>query len=300
MRKTFPFLLFCALSLGLVAQVFSQQPSTPTGRGLPPLSVEPVGRDIYEVKGGAGANAGFFVTEREVVLIDVKMTPESGGQMLAAIRRITPHALGYIILTHSDTDHVNGLSAFPRAVPVVSHENTRARMEKAAPKDLMGVRLPQITFSDRLRLYFEGPQKRSHIDLLYFGPAHTDGDLVVFFPEEKVAFVGDLIFMDRDQLIHLAKNGTSFGLVKALRGVLALDADVFVPGHGGLATKKDIGALIDRIEGAQKKVAALLNEGKTLEEVKAAFGGDDKAAPQAATRWMGLIEVIYHDLIEKR
>src|SRR5208337_4660672 len=107
--------------------------------------------------------------------------------------------------------------------------------------------------SDRLRLYFDGPQKESHIDLLYFGPAHTDGDLVVFFPEEKVAFVGDLIFMDRGQLIHLAKNGTSFGLVKALKGVLGLDADIFVPGHGGLATKKDIAALIERIEGAQKK-----------------------------------------------
>ena len=63
MKKSFPLLLFCVLSLGLVAQVFAQQPSTPAWQGAPPLSVEPVRRDIYEVKGGAGANAGFFVGE---------------------------------------------------------------------------------------------------------------------------------------------------------------------------------------------------------------------------------------------
>ena len=157
--------------------------------------------------------------------------------------------------------------------------------------------LPNITFSERLSLYLGGVLRSKRIDLFYFGPAHTDGDAVVYFPDEKVAFIGDLIFIGRDPLIHRHKNGSSFGLVKVLKAILNLDAEIFVHGHGDLATKKEILGVIQTVEEKQIRIQALVKEGKTLDQVKKIFNIEDRTG---GMRWPSLIEVIYLELTEKR
>lgn len=112
--------------------------------------------------------------------------------------------------------------------------------------------------------------------------------------------MGDLFFNTRDQLIHLHKNGSSFGLVKVLKAILKLDADVFIHGHGNPATKKDIQAHIQSIEERQAKVQALVKEGKTLEEVKKAFNIDDRPAQPGATVYPSVVEVTYRELTAKK
>jgi glyoxylase-like metal-dependent hydrolase (beta-lactamase superfamily II) len=157
--------------------------------------------------------------------------------------------------------------------------------------------LPNITFSDRLSLYFGSGPRGARIDLFYFGPAHTDGDAVVYFFDEKVAFIGDVIFIGRDMLIHRQKNGSSFGLVKVLKAILNLDAEIFIHGHGDLATKKDIQNLIQNVEEKQIRVQALVKEGKTLEQVKRIFNIEDQPG---GMRWMSLVEIIYLELTERK
>jgi cyclase len=280
--------VFVGLSLlGLLFPAFAQQQ-------VPPLSVQNMRGNIYQVKGGAGANTGFFIGEKEVFVIDAKMTEDSARQMIAEIRKLTPKPIRYIIITHSDRDHVNGLVGFPRELQIISHENTGTHMDKAFQSPGERVYLPDITFSERLTLFSPaGTPKAKRIDLLYFGPGHTDGDAVVYFPDEKVAFIGDLIFIGRDQLIHRHKNGTSFGLVKVLKNVLSIDAQVFVNGHGDPVTKKEIENHIRSIEEKQARIVALMKEGKTLEQVKKIYNIDDKPG---ATPWPSLVEVIYLEL----
>ncbi len=299
MKRFFSFALLCILLLGPIAPTWAQQNTSQQSpsqkQEILPVSVQNVKGSIYQVKGGMGANTGFFIGEKEVLIIDAKMTEDSARQMIAEIRKLTPNPIAYIALTHSDADHVNGLVGFPEGINIISHEKTRVHMENAFQSGRERIYLPNITFSERLHLYLGGTPRSKRIDLFYFGPAHTDGDAVVYFPDEKVAFIGDLIFVGRDLLIHRHKNGNSFGLVKVLKAILKLDAEIFVHGHGDLATRKEILAVIQNVEEKQIRIQALVKEGKTLEQVKKVFKIED--GPNR--RWMSLVEVIYRELTEK-
>jgi cyclase len=221
--------------------------------GSSPISVQNVRGKIYLVKGGSGANTGFFVAGKEVMVIDAKMTEDAANGMITEIKKVTPNPITRVALTHSDSDHVNGLVAFPPGIQIISQENTRASMSNASEWARHQACLPNITFSDKLSIYLAGDSKSTRVDLLYFGPAHTNGDAVVFFPEEKVAFVGDVVAMGRDPLIHQEKGGSASGMVKVLKSLLSLDADTYLSGHSDPATRKDIEDLVKRLNEKQAK-----------------------------------------------
>jgi glyoxylase-like metal-dependent hydrolase (beta-lactamase superfamily II) len=288
--------LACILCSFFVFAAAQQQP-TPQRQAPPPIRVEKIKGNIFQVKGGSGANTGFFISDHEVVVIDAKMTEEAAKQMLAEIGKITPNPVTKIILTHSDGDHVNGLVGFPSGIDIICQDNTRDHMVKAFETDQQLEHLPTITYSDRLSLHFGSGKKTDRVDLLYFGPAHTNGDAVVFFTNEKVAFIGDLLFLGRDPLIHRAKNGTSIGLVKVLKALLSLDAETYASGHNELTTKKEIQDFMESIVDKQMKIQTLVNSGKSLDQVKKVFNID---TPAGGSRWPSLVEVIYLEIIEKK
>ena len=94
--------------------------------------------------------------------------------------------------------------------------------------------------------------------LANFGPAHTSGDSIVFFPKERAAFVGDLVFLGRDPLVHRQKGGTSFGLARNLEGArrhleTSLDRD---PGWGS-SLGIDLPRLVDAIDDRLASIRAL-------------------------------------------
>jgi cyclase len=298
-KRSFALVIFCLLFLGLISPISAQHPSSqqaqPLKQEVPSIFVQNVRGNIYQVKGGMGANTGFFIGEKEVLVIDAKMTEDAAKQMIAEIKKLTLNPISYITITHSDADHVNGLVGFTQGINIISHEKTRAHIYQAFQSDQQRAYLPNITFSDTLSLFLGSVLRGTRIDLFYFGPAHTDGDAVVYFRDEKVAFIGDLLFIGRDFLIHRSKNGSSFGLVKVLKAILDLDAEAFVHGHGDLATKKDIQNLIQSVEEKQVKIQAVVKEGKTLEQVKKIFNIEDRGM-----RRMSLVEVIYLELTEKK
>jgi glyoxylase-like metal-dependent hydrolase (beta-lactamase superfamily II) len=287
------FLLLFALQSWAAAQQtqpaqYRQQPA--------PISIEKISANIYEVKDGSGANADVFITEKEILVIDAKMSEESSKEMLEEIKKLSPNPVGYIALTHSDGDHVNGLPGFPAGLKIIAHEETRRYMADAFKDEKQKAYLPKITFSEKLSLYFGNHA----VQMLYFGPAHTSGDAVIYFTEEKVAVLGDLLFIGRDPLIHRHKNGSSFGLVKTLKAVLGLDAEIFLSGHADKATRSDIETMIKSLEEKQSKIKALIEEGKSLEEIKKIFNVEDRPAQPGRTRFMSLPEVIYLELTEKK
>ena len=283
-------LLFCASAgLGSPVQTDSKTPP-PQAPPQEPVTVLKVKDHIYEIKGGNGANTGFYVGKKEVVVIDAKMTEESAKQMIVEVRKITPNPIKRILLTHSDRDHVNGLTAFPAGVTIVAHEETRRYMDEAFKGDTLRAFLPDITFASRATVY----EDSAKIELIYFGPAHTSGDAVILFPRDKVAFVGDLLTVGRDPLIHLSKKGTSFGLVRVLNAILRLDADVFVSGHSDVAGRAEIETEIQSVQEKQARVKELVDRKKTLDEVKKAFN------VQEGGRWPSLYEVIYREMTEKK
>ena len=283
--KTFIRILFIGIMCCVVSGVGYSQPQTP------PISVEKVAGNIYAVTGGSGANTGFFIGKKGVLVIDAKMTTESARQMIEEIKKLTPLPIQDVVLTHSDGDHVNGLTGFPHGLEIISQANCKREMEEAFkdPKyEALRGYLPNQTFADKKNLRM-GSER---IELLHFGPAHTSGDTVIFFRAEKVAFVGDLVFIGRDPLIHRQKGGTSIGLVKTLHALLALPAMQYVTGHSGVVSKSDIETLVKSIEEKQAKIRAMIQEGKSLDDVKKAFGVEDRPG----RHFMSLAEVIYLDL----
>jgi cyclase len=290
-------LIIVASAAAAVQQAQTQaQPAQPAQyRQEPaPVTLEKIAGNIYQVKGGSGANGGVFIGEKEILVIDAKMSADSIKQMIAEIQKISTNPIGIVALTHSDGDHVNGLTGFPAGVKVIAHQKTRRDMDEAFTEDALRAYLPQITFFDKLNLYF-GPRR---VEMLYFGPAHTSGDAVVYFPEEKTVFLGDLLFVGRDPLIHRHKNGNSFGLVKVLRAVLALDAEIFLSGHAERATRADVEAMIKSLEEKQAQIRAMINEGRSLEEIKKFYKIEDRPAQPGRPRFLSLPEVIYLELTE--
>ena len=269
---------------------YQQQPS--------PIALEKIAANIYQVKGGSGANCGVVIGEKEVMVIDAKMSEESAKQMLAEIAKLSPVPVRVLAFTHSDGDHVNGIAGFPADIKILAQEETKRYMDEAFTDEKQRAYLPLIkTFASGGPEYDLGGRK---VQLIHFGPAHTSGDVVVYFPQEKVAFLGDLFFAGRDPLVHRHKNGNSFGLVKVLNSVLQLDAEVFLSGHAEKAARADIKALIKSIEDKQAQIEAMIAEGKSLDEIKKFYKVEDRPASPGRPQFLSLAEVIYLEFMEKQ
>ena len=271
-----------------------------------PLSIQKIKGNIYMVKGGSGANTGFYVGDNEVLVIDAKMTADSEKQVIQEMKAVTSKPITLVILTHSDGDHVNGLNGLGSGLKIYAHPQTKKDMEEASKEPNMqylGEYLPNdvcspCTASKETAMNIQMGNEK--IQLYFFGPAHTSGDLVVYFPAEKIAFIGDLAFTDRDPLIHRAKGGSSAGLLEALKGILALDADTFISGHSDPLTRKDIQDLYTSVSEKRDKIRAMVAEGKSLEEIKKAFGIQEETSKPGGMRFMSFVEVVYLDLTEKK
>jgi cyclase len=256
--------LFCS-SVILLAQ----------NQELKPVSLEKVSGNIYQILGGSGANGGVYIGENGILVIDSKMNEESVRQTIAAIKQISDKPIKYLVNTHSDGDHIMGNRWFPESVTFVSQKNCRDDFFKEnfgrvsdwdEPQFFPFV--PSLAFKDNMDIWM-GHEK---IELHYFGIGHTTGDCVVYFPNEKIAFVGDQYFTGRPQLIHSNKGGNSFDHVKTLTKMLeTLDAEKFCNGHGPVASRDDIKKHIQIMVDRQAKVKDMIGHNKTMEEVLKVF-----------------------------
>ncbi len=178
-------------------------------------------RDTLYHLGEGGANGLALIDEINggVILVGTKL--QGWGQpILDAVYQVTDLPVTTIISTHPDPDHTGANGEFPDVAEIIAHENTRenmARMERFAGG---APGLPTTTFTDRFGLL----EDLDRIELYYFGPAHTDGDIVVVFPEKGTAYVGEL-FPDRAApVIDTANGGSGVAFPETLaRAVESID-----------------------------------------------------------------------------
>lgn len=281
--KTIVIQIILAVVLSFAA--FSQQQQTP------PITVEKISDNLYQLLGGRGANGGFYIGENEVLVIDSKMDKESVEGIFTAVRGFTKKPVRFLINTHADGDHVNGNEFFPKDVTIIAHENCRKEFfipgrdgsaSRWESEELLPF-VPQVTFNDKMYLHM-GNQT---VEMYYFGVGHTTGDIVVYFPKEKTAFIGDQVFKGRPQLIHSYKGGNSFEHVKTTEKMLeTLDAVRFCSGHADIMTREDIEQHLVEMKKFQQKVKKLAGEGKTLAEVQSEFKPEESR----------LVESVYNEL----
>lgn len=282
MKTRISFLIFCMLFSFIIIKAQNRQST--------PITLEKISDNLYQVLGGRGASGGMYIGEKEVLIIDSKMDKESVEGIYKAVKEVTDKPITTLINTHSDGDHINGNQFFPESVEIIAHENCRKEFllpqRNGSPSkwldDDMKAFVPQITFNDKMQIYLGN----KIVELYYFGVGHTTGDIVVFFPEEKTAFIGDQVFFGRPQLIHSYKGGNSFEHVKTTEKMLTLDADYFCSGHAEIKSRDDMKQHLIEITSLQNKVKELAKNGKSLDETKAVFNENESR----------LVESIYNEI----
>ena len=192
------------------------------------------------------SNAAFVVTPAGVVVIDALGSPALAERLMAEIRKVTPQPVTHVIVTHYHADHIYGLQAFRAlgariiahraALEYLNSETARQRLETSridmAPWVDEQTRLvPADEWIDSDQTLTVGGMR---FLLRHVGPSHTPEDLVVYLPQEKVLFAGDLVFRSRIPFVGQADSGH---WIQALDVLLGYDATTIVPGHGPLSSE---------------------------------------------------------------
>jgi cyclase len=221
------------------------------------------------------ANAGFVAGEGASAVIDTLWDEPQARRFLASLSPHLPDApIQLVVNTHSDGDHWWGNAVMPPGVEfVTSQPSLDAMREEAAPTQLarlsrvagLGARLPgpagdvgsyvhamlkPFAFANtRTRLpdrAFRGRESLTvggrRLDLIEVGPAHTVGDLIVSVPDVSVVFAADVLFVRSTPVMWHGPIETWLG---ALDTLIALEADVYVPGHGPTCGKQGVVGLRD-------------------------------------------------------
>ena len=196
------------------------------GFGPPELTTYKIRDNIYVIRNGMSGNVTVLVSNDGVLLIDSKFAADHDG-IMTQLKKITDQPVRYLINTHLHQDHTGGNAAMQALnVEVIASDNARRIMAETQTTGL-----PNITLDDHLHLYFGGRP----IDLYYFGRGHTDGDIVIHLPTERIVVMGDLFatWEPYVHLIHYAAGGSARDWSRSLERALQLDFDTVIPGHSG-------------------------------------------------------------------
>ena len=241
---------------------------------------------------GRGGNIGVSVGEDGTFLVDDQFAPLT-DKILAAVRTISPDPVRFIVNTHFHGDHTGGNENLGKqGTIIVAHDNVRKRMSTEQVREILRQdttpasppdALPKITFADGVTFHWNGDTIRVfHVD-----PAHTDGDSIIHFTNANVFHMGDTFFRGRYPFIDVDFGGRVDGVIAAADRVLSMAQPTtkLIPGHGELATPEDLRRYRDMLSDIRDRVQALIDEGKSIDEVVAAkpaaqydaeFGEDER------------------------
>ena len=244
-------ILLALLAYGGLA-MFSVAAQTLPGESMTPQRVS---GSAWYVQGGLAlgspanrnfiSNAGFVITRSGVVVIDALGSPQLARELLAQIARLTPLPVTHVIVTHYHADHIYGLQEFRKAgAKIIAHQAAREHLNSAtAAARLAASRVDLAPWVDgKTQLvaadeWLDGPRELViggvRFVLQPVGPAHTPEDLIIYLPDEKVVFAGDIVARGRVPFIGQAD---SRHWLASLDAILALNPTVIVPGHGPVST----------------------------------------------------------------
>lgn len=220
-----------------------------------------VRENIYMLK-GSGGNIGVITGNDGVAMVDDQFIQLS-KKIRDAIASLSPEPIRFTINTHIHGDHSGSNEYFKQiGSTIVAQDMVRERMiAQPREKDAW----PVITFPDRLSLHLNGQD----IELIHFGPGHTDGDVVVYFKQANVFHMGDLFVTYGYPFIDLSSGGSINGMIASVDQALTLmnDQSLVIPGHGDLCRKADVKKFRDRLTDIRDRVAAALKQGRKPEDL---------------------------------
>lgn len=223
----------------------------------------PVAGNIYMLE-GAGGNIGVSAGPDGILIVDDQFAPLA-EKIEAALKKINPGKLKFILNTHHHGDHTGGNAHFGQQGHIIAHSNVRKRLGGKPGESKTN--LPVVTFDESLSLHFNGEE----IKAMHVAPAHTDGDAIIYFTGANVVHFGDTFFSGRFPFIDLGGGGDVRGYIKNIEEALKktpADAKI-IPGHGPLSTVKELKEFHEMLLETSGIVEKAIAAGKTIEQVKA-------------------------------
>ena len=257
---------------------------------------------------GAGGNIGVSSGADGVFIIDDQYAPLT-PKIQAAIAKLSPKPVRFVMNTHWHGDHSGGNENFGAAgAVIVAHDNVRLRMStdqfiaafKSTVKASPPIALPVVTFGDGVTFHLNGETIRA----VHVAPAHTDGDSIVRFENANVIHMGDTYFASGYPYIDLSSGGSVLGVIAAVDKGLAMgDAKTrYIPGHGPLTGPNELRAYRAMLSTIVANVSAGIKAGKSLDAIK-----DSKPTAAYDAKWGGgfinpdnFVTIVHMSLSAKR
>jgi glyoxylase-like metal-dependent hydrolase (beta-lactamase superfamily II) len=305
-----------AATVLIAAHALAQQPQpspSPTPAAPPPpdfakveIKTTNLGDGVYMLE-GQGGNITVATAKDGIIMVDGEFAPLH-DKIKAAISVISNQPVKWLINTHFHGDHTGGNAPFAKdGAMIVAHANVKTRLAAGTTNGLTGVKTPPVearalpgkTYTDNFKIMMTGRVA----DLKHVANAHTDGDTYVWFKTANVLATGDTFTNGRYPNIDFANGGNIKGMIAAADIYLKLanDKTRIVPGHGPIGDKA---ALLDyrtMLDTARDRMATLVGQGKSEDEVVAAKPFADLDVKWAPTELASknFIRVVYHSLADK-
>ncbi len=307
MRTAFATLaMTMLLAAGATAQQPAAAPPPPPDFSKVEIRTTDLGDNVYMLE-GQGGNITVAIAKDGIIIVDGEFAPLH-DKIKAAISMVSNLPIKYLIDTHFHGDHTGGNEPFARdGATVVSEVNVKARLAAGTTNGLTGVKtppapdaaLPAKTYTGSFRIRLNGRVA----DLRHIANAHTDGDTYVWFKTANVLSTGDTFTNGRYPNIDFANGGNIKGMIAATDTYLKLvnDKSRIVPGHGPIADKAALIAYRTMLMTARDRMAKLVKDGKSEDDVTAAKPFADLDAKWAPTELASnnFIRVVYHSLADK-
>jgi glyoxylase-like metal-dependent hydrolase (beta-lactamase superfamily II) len=220
--------------------------------------IGPTGPRTYQ-NYGLNDNLGFVVTGQGVLLIDSGATVQSGPLIERAVHSVTDQPVRWVVNTGSQDHRWLGNAYFAdRGAKLIALARTVRTQRQYGGEQLAALRrvlkerangtrpvsAPRPLSGNRARLTLGGVV----VELHWFGDAHFPGDAVVWLPQSKVLFSGDLIYVDR--MLGVMPSSHTVSWRQAFhRAMDTLDPRIIVPGHGAVCdaakARRDTGDYLD-------------------------------------------------------
>jgi cyclase len=255
--------------------------------------------------GAAISNSGLLDLGGQIVVFDTFLTLQAARDLRQAVEENFDRAPQLVINSHYHNDHTWGNQVFAPEAQILSSLRTRQLMETEGRAELewckancaqrlestrvefqaaaderqrqqltlwlgyyaglveampnLSMCMPNLTFNDR----FEIHGSKHKAELITFSGAHCESDTILYLPGAGIVFMGDLLFVDCHPYLG---EGDPLQLLKVLKDVSLLDADCFVPGHGRVGSKADLGILMEYIETCMETARIITSDGNASEE----------------------------------
>jgi cyclase len=270
--RTFGWCPHIVMAMG-AAVAFAQAPpeNTPPGANSVTLETQLVKTGLYLIQGGGG-NSLMRFSASGIILVDGKLSA-SYRALMSQVRKVGKFGdlpVRVVILTDHHEQHSGTNPQFLAAgIPVVAQDNAAKRLgpyglreEKTQPRF--------VTYERVYDMRMGGVD----VQLLHFGPAHTDGDAIAYFPNLKVVALGD-VYTSGSPLPDYSAGGSLVGWALVLGEILKLEFDVAVPGVGPTVSRSDVIAFKTKLDTLVSRATALIEKGVTKDRLMTELRTDD-------------------------